>query len=82
MELGQVAGRVLNALLDEDSAFEDMHLWCAPYECGRLISRRTDREIDKALKEAGMTRKEFVEAVVERTTPKYAYFSGLASIRH
>ncbi len=74
--------RTVTKVLQTMRAFrcdEDPH---PPVECYRDSERHMNREIKKIVADAGYTPAGFVQLVEERTTPKFAYFSGLSEVEY
>jgi hypothetical protein len=79
-KLSRLVSTILAELGSCSQAFEEMHLYHAPSECGHDISNASSREIKKILTDAGYTPDEFIKEVEDRTTPKFAYDLGLYQV--
>ncbi len=78
--LSEVASAIAQEIRGTNGAFEEIHMMHAPSECGALVTDGYRRRVRAILAEAGLTVQQFVDAVTERTSSRFAYFSGLSSI--
>ena len=74
---GEIVGNIKRILREENEAYREISLFGAPSECGKDVHRLTEREIDEYLRFVGMNRRQFNNELRDRTSDRYAYFSGL-----
>jgi hypothetical protein len=83
VELGKLTGAILHEL-GAFSRFHDDPITIQS-SCGDelvpLVWRFTSERILVLIFDAGMTPRQFLEEVEDRTSPKWIYFSGLSQIR-
>ncbi len=78
--LSEVASAIAQELRHIDALFEDLDAFNAPSECGGDVARGHRRRVRAILAGAGMTAQQFVDAVAERTSSRFAHFSGLTAV--
>lgn len=80
MELGELAGKVRRIMREESEAFEDIRMWHAPSECGKLVATLEARKIILLLAGAGHTPESFEYWLKKRTSDRWIYMNGLAGM--
>jgi hypothetical protein len=77
--LSRAVSSVLQIMRGTSEAFREINGFGLP-ECGHDINRATKKQMLSTLSEFGFTPASFVNQVEERTSQKFAYFSGLSSV--
>lgn len=81
VDFGAAASEIARVLRLAEAAHEEARLYGCP-EVGTLVRRKHERRIDGVLAAHGLTREEYNRLLAERTTPKFACFSGLSVDEH
>ena len=73
----RLVSEITRIMCDDADAHMEVDAYYAPSECHRDVTRSTEREIARTLAAAGMTPAEFDAELERRTSPRWAFFSGL-----
>ena len=74
----QVVNQVAHELMGQAEAEREISLFGAPRECYGDVYRATTRRLAEILEQAQLTVDEYNDELETRTTPKFAYWSGLS----
>lgn len=74
-KLSRLVTKLVEINRSEAEGYEDMRMWGAPSECGKIIASRADRERIAVCNEFDVTLEEAYTAIQRATSERWLYFS-------
>jgi hypothetical protein len=74
-KLSRMISSLLAIYKGQEEAFEDLHAWHAPSECGTMIIRYTKNLKADLFEQEGMTEREFSKAIRTRISNRWIYYN-------
>jgi len=73
-KLSRLCSRIRRWQRSGYEAFEELHAFGAPSECGALVADSLDAELVHIFEDAGVAPVDFIRDVIDRTSEKFFYF--------